>query len=71
MSNNKEKDNLILEIASLIESTPNTKPLSLNVLDLLDMEELKKIKSALENSKQNREEELKDWVEDIYNNCKS
>jgi len=71
MNNNKEKDNLILEIASLIESTPNAKPLSMNVLDLLDIEELKKIKSALENSKQNRKEELKDWVEDIYNHCKS
>lgn len=71
MSNNKEKDNLILEIASLIESTPNAKPLSLNVLDLLDIEELEKIKSTLTNSKQNREEELKEWVEDIYNNCKS
>ncbi len=71
MNNNKEKDNLILEIASLIESTPNAKPLSLNVLDLLDIEELKKIKSTLENSKQNRDEELKDLVEDIYNNCKS
>ena len=71
MSNNKEKDNLILEIASLIESTPNAKPLSLNVLDLLGIEELKKIKSTLANSKQNREEELKEWVEDIYNNCKS
>ncbi len=71
MNNNKEKDNLILEIASLIESTPNAKPLSMNVLDLLDIEELKKIKSTLENSKQNRDEELKDLVEDIYNNCKS
>ncbi len=71
MSNNKEKDNLILEIASLIESTPNAKPLSLNVLNLLDIEELEKIKSTLVNSKQNREEELKEWVEDIYNNCKS
>ena len=71
MWKNKDKDNLILEIDSLIESTPNAKPLSLNVLNLLEFEELKKIKSALENSKQNREEELKDWVEDIYNNCKS
>jgi len=71
MSNNKDKDNLILEIASLIESTPDAKPLSLNVLGLLDAKELQKIKSTLENSKQNREEELKEWVEDIYNNCKS
>ena len=71
MNNKKEKDNLILEIASLIEQTPNAKPLSMNTLDLLDIEELKKIKSVLENSKQNRKEELKDWVEDIYNHCKS
>ncbi len=71
MNNNKEKDNLILEIASLVEQTPNAKPLSMNTLDLLDIEELKKIKSVLENSKQNRKEELKDWVEDIYNHCKS
>ncbi len=71
MNNNKEKDNLILEIASLIEQTPSAKPLSMNTLDLLDIEELKKIKSVLENSKQNRKEELKDWVEDIYNHCKS
>lgn len=71
MSKNIDKENLILEIATLIESTPNAKPLSLNVLNLLDVDELKKIKSTLEVSKKNRKEELKEWVEDIYKNCKS
>jgi hypothetical protein len=71
MNNNKDKDNLILEIATLIESSPKAKPISLNVLNLLDANELKKIKSMLEASKENRNEELKGWVEDIYKNCKS
>lgn len=71
MSKNRDKDNLILEIATLIESTPNAKPLSLNVLNLLDTKELKKIKSTFESSKKNKDEELKEWVEDIYKNCKS
>ena len=71
MNNNKDKDNLILEIATLIESSPKAKPISLNVLNLLNANELKKIKSMLEASKENRNEELKGWVEDIYKNCKS
>ena len=71
MNNNKDKDNLMLEIATLIESSPKAKPISLNVLNLLDADELKKIKSMLEASKENRNEELKGWVEDIYKNCKS
>ena len=67
----KKKNELILEIASLMESNPNAKPLTLNVLNLLDIEELEKIKSTLNDSKKNREEELKEWVDDIYNCCKS
>jgi len=56
------KNNLIMEIATLLESDSNA-------VQILDNEELIKIKSSLVKSKNNRKEESKKWLNNIAKNC--
>ncbi len=63
------KNNLIMEIATLLESDSNAVPMDLKLLEILDNEELIKIKSSLAKSKKHRKEESKKWLNDIAKNC--
>lgn len=60
-----EKDKLILEIASLIESDPNATPMSLDILNILSEEELISIKDNLVKAKNNKKEENEKWFDKL------
>ena len=64
-----DKNNIIMEISTLLESDSNAVPIDLKSLKILDNEELIKIKSSLAKSKNYRKEESKKWLNDIAKNC--
>ncbi len=63
------KENIILEIARLVETDVNAKTMSLNVLRFLDIKELEKIKQSLLNSKKELNSQTKTWLDEIAENC--
>ena len=65
------KNNIIMEIATLLESDCNAVPMDLQLLEILDNEELIKIKSSLVKSKnyRNKKEETEKLLNDIAKNC--
>ena len=60
-----EKEELIQEIAKLVESDPNAIPLNLTLLDILSYEELVSVKSNLLKSKENRSAENDQWFDEL------
>lgn len=60
---NKEltKDEIIKEIAQMIESDPNATPMELNMLNFFSEEELLSILKNLYKSKENRSKENEEW----------
>jgi len=60
-----EKEELIQEIAKLIESDPNAVPLNLTLLDILSYEELVSVKNNLLKSKENRSAENDQWFDEL------
>ncbi len=60
-----EKEELIQEIAKLIESDPNAVPLNLTLLDILSHEELVSVKNNLLKSKENRSAENDQWFDEL------
>jgi hypothetical protein len=67
--NEINKENIILEIAKLVETDVNAKTISLDVLRLLDIKELEKIKQSLLNSKKELNSKSKNWLDEIAQNC--
>ncbi len=67
--NKINKENIILEIAKLVETDINTKTISLDVLRLLDIKELEKIKQSLLKSKKELSSKSKKWLDEIAQNC--
>jgi len=60
-----EKEELIQEIAKLVESDPNAIPLNLTLLDILSYEELVSVKNNLLKSKENRSAENDQWFDEL------
>ncbi len=63
------KENIILEIAKLIETDLNAKTINLDILRLLDTKELEGIKQSLLNSKKKLNSQTKTWLNEIAENC--
>lgn len=63
MMNNKEE--LIQEIAKMIESDPNATPMELSILEFLSEEELSSVLKNLYKSKDNRSQENDIWFDEL------
>jgi len=62
-----EKAELIEAIALLIESDPNATPLSYELLELMETEELASIKANLERTKASRD--YAPWYDELVQTC--
>ncbi|MDR1615009.1 MAG: hypothetical protein LBS26_05525 [Campylobacteraceae bacterium] len=56
-----EKDNLLSEIASLIESDKNIQPLNLDTMKFMSIEDLTNIRDNLLKRKEQRRSEQESW----------
>jgi hypothetical protein len=63
MMNNKEE--LIQEIAKMVESDPNATPMELSILEFLSEEELSSVLKNLYKSKENRSAENDIWFDEL------
>ena len=63
MMNNKEE--LIQEIAKMVESDPNATPMELSILEFLSEEELSSVLKNLYTSKENRSAENDIWFDEL------
>ena len=61
----KPKNELIQEIAKMIESDPLAKPMELNILEFLSEEELMSVLKNLYTSKENRSAENDIWFDEL------
>ncbi|NLC27491.1 MAG: hypothetical protein GX780_01810 [Campylobacteraceae bacterium] len=61
------KQDLIDIIGILVESDPNSTPISYDNLNLMDEETLEKIKANLERTKSNRSHE--GWLDELAKTC--
>lgn len=59
------KEEIIQEIAKMIESDPNATPMQLNILECLSEEELLSILKNLYRSKENRSAENEEWFNEL------
>lgn len=59
------KEELIKEIAKMVESDPNAEPMELNVLEFLTEEDLKSVLKNLYKSKESRSEQNEDWFKEL------
>ncbi len=59
------KREIINEISELIESDPDSVPMSLEVLDILSEDELRSVRENLLKSKANRSKENDKWFDEL------
>lgn len=60
-----DKQELITEIAHLIESDPNATPMELSILEFLSIEDLKSTLKNLYKSKETRSEQNEEWFKEL------
>ncbi len=65
MSDNEVKNELIREIAVMIESDENATPMELSILEFMSEEELTSILKNLYKSKENRSKENEEWFNEL------
>jgi hypothetical protein len=65
----EDKDELLKEIAALIEASPNQTPLPLNVMDFMSESELINIRDRLKKRKEGRREEQEEWYKEWVKSC--
>ena len=63
------KEEIVQEIAVLIESDPEAEPMSLDILDFMDEEDLLKIRDGLLKHKAARPQEHKAWFDELVDKC--
>lgn len=71
MEENTDKQALIQEIETLIESDPNAPISSFSMLELLEISDLTSIKQTLLYSKANRSQENEAWFDELYKKSNS
>ncbi|WP_024955423.1 hypothetical protein [Sulfurospirillum arcachonense] len=59
------KEELIKEIAKLIESDPNATPMELNMLEFLSEDDLISVLKNLYKSKETRSEQNEEWFQEL------
>lgn len=60
-----QKDELLEQIAQLIESDPEATPMSLEIMDYMSEEELSSILSNLQRAKDNRSKDNEEWFQEL------
>ena len=63
------KEELIREIACLIESDPDAEPMSLDILSFMDEPDLITIREGLLKNKANRPKEHQAWFDELVDKC--
>ena len=71
MEENTDKQALIQEIETLIESDPSAPISSFSMLEFLEISDLASIKQTLLHSKTNRSQENEAWFDELYKKCHS
>lgn len=71
MEENTDKQALIQEIETLIESDPNAPISSFSMLELLEISDLTSIRQTLLYSKANRSQENEAWFDELYKKSNS
>lgn len=63
------KEEIIKEIARLIESDPESEPMSLDLLGFMDEPDLLTIREGLLRNKANRPQEHQAWFDELVDKC--
>jgi len=66
---NEEKIKLINDIKSLISSDNKKVEFNIKYIDYFELDELKEIKSQLENKKEQNKTPSRDLIDDIFDSC--
>jgi len=59
------KEELIKEIAKMVESDPNATPMELNLLEFLSEDDLVSVLKNLHKSKETRSEQNEEWFQEL------
>lgn len=68
--NEKNKTEIISQINELLEFDKNSKPISMQVIEILDLEELISMRDTMLENKKFLHDESQKWLDEIYEKTK-